>query len=149
MVLVDANDRVLLIRTAVDPWRPSAGHEWFTPGGGIEQGESPVQAAARELREETGLVIGPDELRPLARSSWRLRADLVHDDFFLCRVEAHEVDTGALDEIERRYNLGHHWWTYAELTATTETVYPVHLAALLRLVLREGCPPAPVELPAH
>lgn len=35
---------------------------WELPGGGIEPGESPAQAAAREAREELGLAIGPGRL---------------------------------------------------------------------------------------
>lgn len=35
---------------------------WGTPGGMVEAGENPDQAAARELREETTLIVAPDNL---------------------------------------------------------------------------------------
>lgn len=45
------NDQVLLIRRGKAPRRG----EWTLPGGRIEPGERAVDAALRELREETGV----------------------------------------------------------------------------------------------
>ena len=51
-IVRDEDGRVLFIRRADD------GH-WGLPAGGIEPGESPAQAIAREVHEETGLVVRP------------------------------------------------------------------------------------------
>ena len=71
--------QLLLRRSFSDPSRPG---EWDHPGGHIEPGESPEQAAVREVFEETGLRIRPDQLvftRKLIRPKgvyWFYRADL-------------------------------------------------------------------------
>jgi 8-oxo-dGTP pyrophosphatase MutT (NUDIX family) len=41
--------------------------QWFQPGGHIDEGESPCEAAIREVYEETGLVcaLDSDDLEPL------------------------------------------------------------------------------------
>jgi 8-oxo-dGTP diphosphatase len=57
-VVRDAAGRVLLVRRAHEP---SIGR-WSLPGGRIEPGESARDAAAREVREETGLLVEVGDL---------------------------------------------------------------------------------------
>ena len=52
-VVRDAAGRLLLIRRGREP----AAGLWSLPGGRIEPGESAAEAAAREVREETGLDV--------------------------------------------------------------------------------------------
>jgi 8-oxo-dGTP pyrophosphatase MutT (NUDIX family) len=51
---------LLLTRRAAG-LRAHAG-QWALPGGRLDDGETPVQAALRELAEEVGLVRGPDDV---------------------------------------------------------------------------------------
>ena len=59
--------RILLIRQP-------PGHGWSIPGGLMDRGEIPIEAAARELNEEVGIAVDVDDLVPLTPSA------LVHVD---------------------------------------------------------------------
>jgi 8-oxo-dGTP diphosphatase len=56
IVLTDPDGRILLVR---QPYRS----RWYLPGGALRRGETFVQAAERELREETGLEIELTDIR--------------------------------------------------------------------------------------
>jgi len=58
IALTDDN-RVLLVKRAVDP----AMGDWCLPGGFMEIGETPQQAAVRECLEETGYRVDPAALK--------------------------------------------------------------------------------------
>jgi len=51
----DAAGKVLLVK-------PSYLDTWEVPGGGLEHGEDPFQAAVREVKEEIGLELRPGRL---------------------------------------------------------------------------------------
>ncbi|MDQ6876051.1 MAG: NUDIX domain-containing protein [Actinomycetota bacterium] len=139
VLLVDGRDRVLLFRGR-DPGRPDVAPYWFTVGGGLEPGESVVQGALRETREETGLLLAPADLvGPVWHEVTEFPFEGVRyrqeQNYFLARVEAWTVDISAFEEVETRSIDRHRWWSIAELARTAEVYYPVELHDLLRKVL--------------
>jgi len=69
VVIVNAHAELLLCHVT------GQGH-WDLPKGGMNDGETPLQAALRETREETGLVLAPETLLDLGRMPFRARKDL-------------------------------------------------------------------------
>jgi 8-oxo-dGTP pyrophosphatase MutT (NUDIX family) len=147
--LLIARDSVLLIR-GCDPARPELGDWWLTPGGGIEEGESLAVAVAREVREETGLDLPPDQFGTcvatrVAEFDFDGQAFHQREWFFAVQVSRFTPAADGWDAVERRALLDHRWWTLDELDATEELVYPRELAAVVRAVI-DGPPAAPLEL---
>ncbi len=55
---VSCGDRLLWVQRA----QPPQAGKWAIPGGFLEQGETLAEGAARELREESGIVLPPERL---------------------------------------------------------------------------------------
>jgi 8-oxo-dGTP pyrophosphatase MutT (NUDIX family) len=149
VLLLDATGRVLLLG-----YRGRQELVWLTPGGGVHDGEPLPEAAAREMREEVGLVVAAPALgTPVAYCTGYVKLDwaegVFRDDFFAHRVESHEIDTAGMEDLERTTHAGHRWWTPDELATTAEIVYPLGLAGLLADLVAGRTPDEPVELPWH
>jgi len=135
VLLVDGAGRTLLLHGG-DPARPGA-RWWITPGGGLDDGETLAEGAARELFEETGLRVDPAELgdpvwHETTEFSYRTTAYRQEQDFFLLRVAEWRVDTAGMDEDEQQTITEHRWWSAAEIEASDEQIFPRELAGLLR-----------------
>jgi ADP-ribose pyrophosphatase YjhB (NUDIX family) len=106
-VIID-EDCVLLVKRA----RPPLQDRWSIPGGVLEVGELVREAAVREVREETGLIVEPGDLlgvydRVLRNPEQRVQYHYVLIDFLCRRVggelqaadDAAEVRWFARDEL--------------------------------------------------
>ncbi|WP_327586211.1 NUDIX domain-containing protein [Nonomuraea sp. NBC_00507] len=138
---IDDQDRVLLLY-GFDPERPERPY-WFTVGGALEDGETPAEAAARELYEEAGIRVGVEEFgAPFgARTiefSWAGYAITQDQVFLTVRVGDAVVSFEHMEQIEKDTTIGYRWWSVEELESAEEVFHPEDLAALLRKVIAGG-----------
>lgn len=147
VLLLDDLDRVLLFR-GQDPNQPGI-RFWFPTGGGIEPGESPEEAARREVWEETGLIdfeLGPHIWNRRHVFTFYGTEQDVRETWFFARVPNFDINTSGFTEMEREIVQEHRWWTQRELDITADVLTPRELATLLRDLLVNGLPTSPVTV---
>jgi 8-oxo-dGTP pyrophosphatase MutT (NUDIX family) len=140
-VLVLDEDGAVLLLQGRDPARPDRGTWWFTPGGGLDPGETADEGARRELREETGHVagdLGPVVYRRTVEFEFENVSYRQHESFFCVRARHFAADSAGWSEVEVRSVLGHRWWTVAELRSTSDAIHPPELADVLAELLDAG-----------
>jgi 8-oxo-dGTP diphosphatase len=145
-IVLDPAQRILLVH-----FRFPAESFWATPGGGIDEGETPEQAVVRELDEKAGLVdfeLGPwvwtrRHIVPFESGLW----DGQVERYMLVRTNTFEpVPRFTADELAVEYVTAIRWWTLAELEASDELFAPRRLPELLAALLRDGPPGEPFDV---
>ena len=128
-VLPVSPEGTVLLLQCQDPARPGDLH-WISIGGAVDPGESRVEAALRELREETGIEAGPDDLtEPIHHGDYLFSWDGVE---YLSRSTVYalpcdrrvEVSLTGLEPGEVGNVLGAAWWTPEELAADGTAANP-------------------------
>ena len=136
VMLFDPAGRVLLIRCVVMR-RDGEFVFWLTPGGEMEAGETPLEAARRELREELGLEF--EELQPAYiepnqfEHQGEMRDNVDYVFAACCGAEEPVLRGVTADEIAIMKEI--RWWRAEEVEAALargENVFPVDLAVRIR-----------------
>lgn len=91
--------RVLLIQRGNQPFRDS----WALPGGFVEQGEQVVEAAPRELAEETGMRVGELRLLGVYDTPGRDPRGWTVSVVYLARVPSEAAVAGGDDASDARW----------------------------------------------
>jgi 8-oxo-dGTP diphosphatase len=137
-VVVWQGDRVLLVRRG----RPPRQGQWGLPGGAQEVGETVFEAAAREVREETGLEVRPVAIITTVDSITRDADGAVQYHYTLVEVAA---DCAAGDPVAADDAADARWATLEEaegLVEWDETRRILGLSAAQRPRILAEPPPA-------
>jgi 8-oxo-dGTP pyrophosphatase MutT (NUDIX family) len=145
-LVLDPDSRVLLVRFEF----PTA-TRWALPGGGLEPGESDLDALRRELEEEVGLVdavVGAQiwhrlHIVPFLNGEF----DGQRERIFLIRAASFEPRPKLTwEQMNAEFVHELRWWTIDEIAASDAQFVPTDLHTLLTTLLRDGPPPTSIDV---
>jgi 8-oxo-dGTP diphosphatase len=138
IVLIE-DDKVALIE------RHRAGLEYFVfPGGGVDPGETPEQAAVREAREELGIEVA------IQRKLVEIRFGQSTQIYFLVEKVSGEFGTGTGEEFtdsdpnDPQEGIYIPIWMRIDELSKQAKVFPVDLARLVARSIENGLPTKPL-----
>jgi len=151
VVLTDGGGRVLLFHVRTPDETPDGW--WELPGGGLGPGESYLEAAIREIREETGLLLDPAHVSPPSwrrDSTWvsRGKRRLQHEVVVHARITADQppiIDGGRTPQEVEDFVM-FRWCQVPEITGSRHRFYPGRLPELLPTFLAGEAIDEPFEL---
>jgi 8-oxo-dGTP pyrophosphatase MutT (NUDIX family) len=148
LLVIDPLARLLLLR--VHEPRFETPVMWFTPGGGLDPGESYEQAAARELWEETGIAapIGPcvwlrQHVVRFVRNGPIMALD---ERYYVVRVDEAVATLTNGTEWERTAVTDFRWWALEDLRRLEEMYAPRCLLDVLPPILAGAYPSEPITI---
>lgn len=153
LIVLDPADRLLLLQyqaaVASDPAGAAPRAFWYTPGGGVDPGETPEQAALRELDEEVGIrnvTLGPCVATCTALRDRFIKASHCQERYYLVRAPSDRIDTSRLAETDLDPVLDVRWWNIDDFAARREFLIPMTVIGLARRIIAGDIPRAPVDL---
>jgi ADP-ribose pyrophosphatase YjhB (NUDIX family) len=108
LTLIEQNGKFLLIQES----KPTCRNKWFLPGGRVAPGESILDAAVREVREETGL---PAELRGLLYVDQRIEGSPAGNANRIRFVFVGNTAGGTLKQTEDEHSMRAGWFSEEEI----------------------------------
>lgn len=145
VILIGPGGRALLFRGG-DPHRPADGTWWFTPGGGVDPGESTVETCHRELWEETGhhdvewsgLIARREAIFSFMGATY-----LSREDFYVAHTASLDVSPLGMTPLEEESIEEHRWLDATSMRHLTEPIYPAELPDVLSGLAARRYPSVP------
>jgi len=150
-LIITPNNKFLLFLSHFDPGS-GLPPQWVFPGGGLENGEEPLQGIIREVFEETGRHFDSSDFVEITRIHHLMDDDRLHDSgeahfFELSVSEPFEPSSENWTANEHRDTVMHRWLTLDEVIGEQLWVGPQGAIELLSERFRyQGLLPPPSQV---